>query len=292
MKKRSQYANKDYTKAMLPQTRRAVFFDVMHLQWKSLLLLGVILLLFFLPLLLSILVKDIYITNVYQMLENADETQRLTSSQILLCLNILRSLVNTLFLVILGVALSGVLRVIRQYAWGENVHLPMDFPKGIKDNFSQTAAICGLAGLIYTLCLAVFYTAGSYATPFLSMLSMLPIPLSALIVLPVFAIALVMVPVYNNRLGGTLKNSFLVYIRALLKCLLGLAGCMLIWVPAMLPNFYCHILGSVFAVLLTPMALLAWTLICYDLFDIHINPQVAPELIGKGTYPPVQEMAD
>lgn len=282
MKRKYKLAKTEYTKSMLPQTRKEVFFDVLQLQWRSLLLLGLILLLFYLPLLLSTTVNDLYISNLYASLEGADDTAKMAAGQALVYLDIIRSVINILFIAVLAAGFSGICRVVRQYAWGENVHIPTDFARGIRDNFSHTAAIGALAGLIHTLCLTVYYTASSYSTSLLSALSLLPIAISALAVLPILALAIVMIPVYSNRLGATLKNAFAVYSRSLFKVLLSLGCCLLIWIPAMLPNFYCHIFGSIAAVLLTPYALLAWTLFCYDQFDKYINPIVCPQLVGKG----------
>lgn len=282
MKRKIKIAKSDYTKNMLPHNRREVFWDVVKLQWKNLLLLGLLLLLFYLPLLLSTVVKDVYISNLYVSLADADNAQKLAAGQTLAILDLLRSLVNILFILVLAVAFSGVLRVIRQYAWEESVHLPTDMGKGIKDNYLQTAVIGALAGLIYTLCLMVYYTASSYSIPIVAMLSMLPIGISVLVSLPILMISLAMIPVYSNRLWVTLKNAFFIYTRCLPKVLLGMLCCLAVWIPAMIPNFYCHVFGSVFGILLTPISLLGWTLLCYDCFDRHLNPIVCPQLVGKG----------
>lgn len=279
-------AKNDYTKNLLPQTRRQVFFDVLQLQWKKLLLMGFLLLLCYLPLLLSTAVKDIYISNLYASLADADDSQKLAAGQTLAILDLLRSLVNILFILIFAVGFSGVLRAVRQYAWEENVHLHTDLGRGIKDNYLQTAAIGALAGLIYALCLMVYYTAPSYGSSMAAIISMLPIGISVLVILPILMIALVMVPVYSNRLWTTLKNAFFIYTRCLLKVLPGMLCCFAAWIPAMIPNFYFHIFGSIFGVLLTPFVLLGWTLFCYDCFDRHLNPLVCPQLIGKGLHQP------
>lgn len=271
-----------YTVSMLPTTRRAVFFDVVRLHWKELLLLGLILLLFFLPLLLCIAFRDLFIAGLYTTVQDAPSEQNWGNT--LIYLDILYSLIFTLLTALFSIGVSGVSRVLRQYAWLENVHIPTDLGKGIKGNYKLTAGIGLLAGLIYTLCLMVYYSAGSYGTLLLSCLSMVPIGISLLLVLPIFAFALVMVPIYTNRLGGLLKNAFVVYSHTVLKSLLSLLLCLLIWVPALLPNFYCHIFGCIGAVLLTPFSLLAWTLYCYNPLDRYINPTIAPSLIGKGIH--------
>lgn len=285
MKRKFKIAQNDYTKNMLPHNRREVFFDVVKLHWKKLLLLGLILVLFYLPLLLSTVTGDIYVSNLYQSLEDADDAQRLSAGQALANLDVLKSLVNILFLGVFAVAFAGMLRVLRQYAWEENIHLSTDFGKGIRDNYLQTAAVFVLSGIVYALCLTVYYTAPSYTTALLSALSLLPIGISLLVILPILMIALAMIPVYSNRLWVTLKNAFFIYTRCLLKVLLAMLCCLMIWLPALIPNFYCHVFGSLFALLFTPFAALGWTLFCYDCFDAHLNPIVCPELIGKGTFP-------
>lgn len=282
MKRKFKFSEKDFTPGMLPQTRKQVFFDVLQLQWQKLLLLGLVLFLFYLPLFFSTVAKDLYVSNLYATLNGSDEAARLQAGQVLAILDILRSAVNILFLVALAVALSGILRILRQYAWGENVHFGTEFGKGIRGNFSQTAGILTLGGLIYCLCLSVYYLAPSYRSGALSLLSLLPIGISLLVVLPIFMIALVMIPIYQNTLRGTLKNAFFLYTRCLLKILAATLCTLLIWVPALIPNFYCHTIGAFVSVLLTPTALLGWTLFCYNCFDRHFNPIVAPELIGKG----------
>lgn len=275
-------ATQAYTANMLPATRRAVFLDVLTLHWKELLLLGLILLLFYLPLLLCSVFRDLFISGLYSTLqqESADQSW----GNMLIYLDVGYALLCTMLTAVFAVGLSGVSRVIRQYAWLENVHISTDFGKGLRDNYKMSAGLCLLAGLIYTLCLTVYYTAGSYSSFLLSCLSMVPIGLSLLVMFPILAIAAVMVPVYTNRLTGLLKNAFLVYSRTLCKTLLFLLPCLTLYIPALLPNFYCHIFGSMGAILLTPFVLLAWTLYCYEQFDRFINSTVCPELIGKGTY--------
>lgn len=284
MKRKFKFSSKEYTPNMLPQNRRQVFFDVVQLQWKKLLLLGLILLLLYLPLLLSTVVKDVYVANLYTALEGSSEDTLLQAGQTLAILDILRSFVNILLLLILAVGASGMLRILRQYAWGENVHFSTDLGKGLRGNYLHTAAIFAIGGILYCLCLGVYYTAPSYSSGLFSLISLFPVGLSLLVVLPILMIALVMIPIYQNALRATLKNAFFIYTCCLWRVLIATACSLLIWVPALLPNFYCHVFGSVFGILLTPFALLGWTLFCYNCFDKHLNPVIAPELIGKGIY--------
>lgn len=280
MKKKSQT---DYTRSMLPQTRKAVFFDVVQLQWRALVLLGFILLMGYIPLLLSNVIGDLSVAAAYRATETAEQAAK--AAQGAVYTHVLLSMINIPLSVVFCLGLSAVLRPLRQFAWLENVHLPTDLPRGIRDNFLHTAALGALTGVIYTLCLMAYYNAAAAESLLSGILQLLPAGFSVLVVAPVFAIALMMIPVYTNKLWPTLKNAFVVYTKTAPRTLgFGLL-CLLIWVPSLIPNFYCHIFGSVFACLASPFALLAWMLFCFDRFDAHINPLVSPELIGKGTFP-------
>lgn len=125
--KRKRASEKDYTKQMLPQTRKAVFFDVLQLQWRNLLLLGLIVLLFSTPLLLSTIVGDVYSRSYLAELARTGQELPVEAGYALTYFEIGRRLVNIPLLMLFCVGLAGVLRVLRQYAWEENVHLPTEF---------------------------------------------------------------------------------------------------------------------------------------------------------------------
>ena len=279
---KQKFSKSDFTKNMLPQSRKAIFRDVMQLHWQKLLLLGVILLVFYIPILLSDMRYDSQVSAIYQAVLESSQAE--AAGMAVIQLDLIRSTVRIFWLMLLAIGAAGISRVIRQYAWEENVHIPTDFAKGIRDNAKQTISIAALSGILSVLCLTVFYTADSYRSTLVSVISLLPIAISLLLVLPMVAISLVMVPIYTTRLGTTLKNAFFVYTRNPLKHLGFLLLCLAIWVPSLLPNAYCHLFGSIAAVLLTPIVFLAWTLFCYERLDQHFNPLVAPELIGKGIF--------
>ena len=77
MKFRTKKASSDFTADMLPKTRKALFFDVVKLQWQNLLLCGLILVIFGIPLLLSLGVEDIFVMSLSQSVDLSDETQLL-----------------------------------------------------------------------------------------------------------------------------------------------------------------------------------------------------------------------
>lgn len=284
MKRKQKAAKLDYTRQMLPQTRKAVFFDVLRLQWRNLLGLSLILLLFSLPLLVSVLVRDVYSGSYLAALSGTEQASEPEAGYALAYFELIRRLVNIPLLMLFCVGLSGALRVLRQYAWEENVHLPTEFFKGIKSNCLQLLILGGLGGLIIALCVLVLFFSGAYSSGLLSAISLLPIAVSVFLILPIFAICAVMIPVYSNPLGANLKNARYVYSASPWSVLGTLAVCGLFFVPLMIPNLLCHVLGHLLFVLLLPVTCLGWTLFLYGKFDETINEALCPELVGKGLF--------
>ncbi len=282
-------ADQDYEVSMLPQTRRAVFFDVLKLQWRKLILLGGILVLFALPMIVLNLVRDYSMLALYQFYENTSDEIQYQAAMQSIWWDFIKSVIQIIPFMIYSLGLAGVMRVLRQFAWGENVYIPTDFGKGFKDNLRPMLGISFLAGAILALCNFLYYLAVSYQTDEMWMLCIIPIAFSALFVLPIFAISIVMVPVYNNSLMQIFKMAFLIYLKGFGKVLLGVVLTIALRVLAMIPNSFFHFVFGIFASLAAPTVLLGWTLFCYNRFDKDLNPTLCPDLINRGVYVPSEE---
>ena len=274
---------------MLPQTRRAVFFDVLKLQWRKLLLLGIILVAFSLPMVALNLVRDGYAYGMILLNGGADDSARNQAGIQMIATDVLVSALLTIPFMIYSIGLAGVMRVLRQFAWGENVHIPTDFARGVKDNFRSMLLLGALAGAILALCTYLYYLAVSYNTEMMWILCLAPIAFSVLFILPVFVISIVMIPVYNNPIIHIFRMAFWVYISGHWRVLLGVALTVALRVLGMLPNTFFHFVFGLLASLAAPVVLLGWTLFCYDRFDKDLNPDFCPDLIGRGLYIPPDE---
>lgn len=270
--------------SMLPQSRRAVFFDVVKLQWRKLLLLGLILVAFSLPMIFMNLARDAYAYGMIILNGDADADIRNQAAVQSLSMDVLVCAILTVPFMIYSVGLAGVLRVLRQFAWGENVHIPTDFGRGVKDNFRPMLLLSFLAGVVLTLCSFLLYLAICYQTDMMWALCIIPIAFSVLFILPVLAISIVMIPVYNNPLTHIFRMAFLVYIKGFGKVLLAVILTVALRVLGMLPNTFFHFVFGLVASLAAPTVLLGWTLFCYNRFDKDLNPTLCPELINRGVY--------
>ncbi len=289
MKRKNKAAPQDFTEAMLPQSRKAIFFDVLKLQWRKLLLLGAILLVFSLPLLLSDVIAAVYSTNYIAAAEQIGLAVSYDAAGGLIRFELIRSAVNIVLLLIFLVGLSGALRVLRQLAWEENVYLPTEFPAGIKSNYGQLALLGILCGVIAVLCKGVLFFSVGYRSGMSATLSLVPLAASILLLLPAMCLCLAMIPVYANPLRANLKNAFYVYFSSLLRVLGTLLACAAFWLPMLIPDLMWHCIGHAFAFLTLPVTLLAWMLFCFTRFDVSINAAQCPELTGKGIFRPQEE---
>ncbi len=289
MMRKYKIAEQSYTQSMLPQTRKAVFFDVVKLQWRSLLILGMILLAFALPEILLNLARDSYAIALYTAVEKGTDVERVQAGYMIMVGDVLKNFIQIIGFAIYGVGLAGVMRVLRQYAWGENIHIPTDFGRGIKDNWKPMLGLSILTGVLYAVCYYLYYLANVYRTDEMLLLSVIPIALCVLFVMPMFACCLVMIPVYNNTLFQIIKMSFYVCFRGYGKVLLGTVCTVVLWALSLLPSTAFHFGFGMISSLAAPFFLLGWTLFCYNRLDKDLNPSLCPELIGKGLYKPAQE---
>ena len=272
-------ASKDFEKSMLPQTRRAVFFDVVKLQWSKLLRLSLILLVCALPLLLIAVYEDTYFLTVYD-----DPTiQPETIPALIAPLHIFCAILSAPCLVLFFLGLSGVIRVVRQLAWEENATVFPDFMLGLRQNWKQFFPTGVLFAFGYALAKIGWHSAlASQAdTVWIQGISL---GLLIFLIAPLVACCMVVIAVYNNSFWGNFKLAAYIYLKNPLKT----AICMIlaflpgvaVWV---IPHLQLHLIGSIPAIMAFTLGLLGWVLYTFNQLDKHYNAQHYPDFVGKGT---------
>lgn len=272
----------DYTPDMLPTNRKAVFFDLVKLHFWDLIKLGALLLLFAMPMHLLAIGEDIITGSIYAQVQNATTEQQQGAYLTLKAVQVLRALLSTVLVPVFTVGLAGVLRVIRQYGWGENVFTVMDFFKGVRQNWKQITQLHLVMGVLYTLSLLAQQLA-DISTGVAFWLLHIPMGVFVLVILPVGGYAVAAIPVYSTSLFNHIRAGLQMYIKSLFSTLLGTLCAMALYLPLLIPHLYIHLFGGVIATLLTPVILLGWCLFCYNKQDKFINSTQHPELIGRGT---------
>lgn len=276
--RKTKKASKDFEKSMLPQTRRAVFFDVVKLQWSKLLRLALILLISALPLLLIAVYEDTYILTAYEDPHILPET----IPALIAPLHIFCAVLSFPCIVLFFLALSGVIRVVRQLAWEENVMMFPDFLVGLKQNWKQFLPAGLLFGLSYALAKIGWHSALATQADSVWMQGVL-LGLLIILIAPLVACCTVVIAIYDNSFWGNLKLAAYVYLKNPIKTvggmLLSFGLCALVWV---IPNLQLHLIGAIPIMMVFTLGLLGWTLFIYNQLDKHYNAQQYPELVGKG----------
>lgn len=280
-------ASKDFQKSMLPQNRRQVLADVVKLHWGKLLLLGLLVFAFSLPLHITALLQDLYAMQLP--VENiADELPQVVLQWI--SSSNATALIEIPCFVFLAIGLAGLMRVIRQLAWEDNMYFRYDFLIGIKQNMAQMVLLALLVGAVRFICnyilnLSMLITAGGVY----SYLGIIPSVVLSILCVPPAAYATVCIAVYGNSFRQNIRIGFMLFARHPWKTLLAVVCGLVVFIPQCIPTFYTIVFGRIISSILVPFIMLGWVLFSFNGLDEKINPKFHPELVGKGTFPQAQK---
>ena len=275
MRKQKQ-ASRDFGVEQLPHNRKEVFADCFKVQFPTLLKLGGILLLFALPLIFAYIFNQIALEAVY--LEYGEEEFGAYQFVGQLTLN----LINIPCFAIFAVGLSGVMYVIRQLAWGENLFFRQDFWHGVKLNWKTYVLWFVLFGIIRMLNTFISATLGGVAQGFVSAL---PLGVLWMIIVPAGLWMMCLTVVYDIKFTKNFYNGFCLYCKTFLVSLLALAGVAVVPVLlAFVGYIFINLIVFVLYLLALPIGLLGWFLYCNSVFDTYINATEYPQIVGKGIY--------
>lgn len=275
-------AEKDYEVSMLPSTRKEVFFDVLKLNKRKLLMCGAITLLFTLPFLVTSIMKSGLETALYR----ANETNQITDLQFITSIQLydrIFAFANVILFLIVGICLAGMSRIIKLFVWEENVSVGTDFWKGIKQNIRQFLLLSFIVGIIYFLC-SYLYSCYSYVGGSPLNWGTLVGIIVGLLLGPIAAYMTVTISVYDLKFKEQIKYSLLLFGKNFLKTYAAALPCFAIFVPQLIPNLYCQIIGRSLSGLLIPLVMLGWFSYVMYCLDKDFNKQRYPELLHRGLY--------
>lgn len=272
------YAERDYSVNDLPKNRVELFFDCIRQRPWVLLRLGLLSFVFLLPLLAAGVFVDLYEYAVFVQYAEGLLTEAETASRIysLYLYNILFSAVGY---GIAGVAMGGVMNVIRQLVWGEGVFFFSDFIDGVKKNglcYLITFLLSGsLVGMIrFTVAVGGF-----------NFWCFLIADVALLFFLPLAFYVLAQSLVYREKYIGYWRNGIYLYGKTILKTLAALiVAAIPLAVSAVRWIIVRYILLAVESVLVLPLVGTGLFLFSCNVFDRWINMQNYPELVDKGLY--------
>ena len=263
----------DYSKAMLPRTRKEQLGDCFKMNYSILLKCGLFLLLFFLPLIGFCIFMDFYYVSL--MAHSTEEIEQTRT----VYFYILNSGLVVLSLPVI-IAISGITHVLRTWIWGEGIFFLSDFGAGIKQNAPKNLIFGFICGAIFFLSYFIFSIINiQYASYF-------PLVIFVLVFFPVYFWLMFLNNTYDSKWTVLLKNSFFLYIKTIGWSLLG------ILMPPSLASLYFinslsliyikYIILVLFIVFVFPIIFLIMNLYSTARFDQYINKENYPDYYLKG----------
>lgn len=274
--KKMPHAQRDFTADMLPSTRRQAFADGVKLRYGKLVLVGLILFAFSLPLFAVAILRDAGTAAVYAEYE-AGAIDLSRAQSLVFWTNNFYGLVDILGYALFSAGLAGCLSVVKRIGWIEPLFFGSDFREGMKDNWLRYAVTGGILGLFLYLAETSLNGAENF------FLSVLPFGVLFVVFLPVALLVLTQSCVYRLKFSESVKNALSLYFRTAPKTLLAAAVVVLPALLALIGNLLLkYLLMALAAVFLAPLGLLGWFLYSCYLFDGAINKEHFPELYQRG----------
>ena len=262
----------DYQRAALPRTRKVQFRDCFKMNYRLILKCGLMLLVFFSPMIIFSLFADFfYVTLMSQSTEEIAQTQ-LLYNYLLNCGLIICSMVA-----IIGI--TGALYVLRNFIWGEGIFFRSDFAIGIKQNYGKDALFMVILCVLYALSYFIYSLFPD------AIVSLLPIFICALIFLPVYFWIILLNNLYKSKWTVLLRNGFYFYIKTIGWSLLGILMPLSLLGLLFIPFAFVwikYIVLIVFIVFVLPIILLIMVLYSTSVFDNAINKDNYPDYYLRG----------
>ena len=276
--KKQKYAKEDFKYSSLPNTRKDAFKDVYRNNFSTIMKCGISLLLFSLPLIIFIVIMDIWQIGIV----NSGYDEEVLRG-VILWWNLTLHLGSVLLVYLILVGFCGVLRVIKLLIWQEGIDYLYDFKVGIKENFKHFS--------LFYLFASLFYIATCLVKLFLlaPLVGLALIIVYLLMFIPLFMWGILSVNVYQTRLKEYIKNSAFFFSRTIgisfVFLILIVWPFFSIYLPVnMYTIMYKAPVVSILILFYYPCLLIVLSLYSCSKFDKYINQDNFPDYYRKGLY--------
>lgn len=251
----------DYSKAMLPRTRKAQFGDCFKMNYILILKCGLMLLLFFAPVIAYGFFMDFYYVSLMQ--HSTEEVE-----QTKMIFNYLLNGGILLFSLIAVIGITGVIQVLRNLIWGEGIYFGSDFAIGIRRNAGKNVLFAFIFSLFYALAYFVYSLFPE------TLISLFGLIIFALILLPIYLWIVLLNNTYDSKWTGLVRNGLFFYVKTIGWSILGVVMVLLpiglVFIPFTLV-WLKYILLVLFVVFVYPIVILIMVLYSTSKFDAYIN---------------------
>jgi hypothetical protein len=277
MKAKRNEEKKDFTPNLLPHTRWGLFRDILSLQWRTLIEVSLLEVLFALPLFCVYLVFSFFARDYFT------STNDLTGTFAILFYGGVASVIGILFLTI---GMAGVFYVSKKLTFLEGTFSASDFFVGLKKEWKRAVGLGLINGLSFGFAFVgtLFLLLNYPSMPVLTGIGIGVLLFQFLIIVTASRYFLSQDFLYANSFMSTYRNSL---IFAVIKLPINVA--FFLWSPALfltllLVNETSGIIGFVLAVPFFSLVPVAFSLYSHKVFDRYINQSHYPDLVGKGLY--------
>ena len=268
--KKSPYSKKD---AKLPSSYSELFFDTIKQNWRLIIGMGLVSLLFFLPTLISVFVRDYYTLSLLS-------SETLTENE----MNALRLTANNIFyiftavgVVFASIGVSGISRINLLIAREEGVFFFKDFNLGVKQNLRNNFVFFLIyGGLVYFSLLVVNNINDNF-------IKYIPFALIQSLFFPMLLVNVNTTSIYKWDIKASLINSFIIYVKnffiIILFAVILTSSTLLLGINEI---FLKYVLIALVIILIYPFVILALRVYVNKVLDRDINKEHYPEIYMKG----------
>ena len=281
--KRNKYRKDDFSINDLPLTRRKQFFDIFKNDWKTLLLLGLILLLFSIPYLaidgIHWFIKFNLPTQLY-----GDEVTEEMVNQAMKLTEILYEVCLVITSLFVSIALAGSARVLKRLVHAEGVLFKEDFFQGIKMNSLQFLLLMFIYSSLRFASRAVYIYISDI--PIYSDIVLgVSTGILFLLFVPILLFMFSECSIYKMKFITNFKNSYQLAIHSYLWIVIFSIIIFGVYFMRYIEHPILRIGLDSLIILLSPIYLLSLSLFTMSKFDIFINKDNYKDIYRKGLKP-------
>lgn len=279
MKIKTKQSKTEFQSNLLPHNRKQVFWDVIKLHWRTLLVLSLIFLVGILPLLTCLFIRDQYALTLTAKVANgtmsAEDRLATLKYAHLICAG-----ACWLCLYVFAIAVCIVCHFIRQLVWYEPLFVKEDLGLALKNGYKGAAICVTFAGIILVVQKAMLFVTDNV------FLQIIPVAIFIPFVALPLLLAFTQSTIYLGKFSQLLKNAILMYIKeAPIMLLFGL----LLFTPLLFTIWEQFLIVKYIVLIICLLIfevsfIMMFYLGCNYIFDKYINKENFPQLYKKGLY--------
>ena len=270
----------DLTVKELPHTRKQIFLDLLKNQKRQMVSLSMLLFVFLLPLVVDIVLFNMFIIGV----PTGQEGYASTIFSLIFYMMIIAIPCSMIGFV----GLSGLAHVCKNIAWQNAVLFGPEFFVGIKKNWKQSLVFGLIWGIsLFLLVVGSLFMVRTQAGSDQPWVQSIGIGLCIVqfIVLSIICVySLTYSCYYSNTIWQVFRNSFVFFVAKFFKNLGLFILTTGLVVGLMFVDFIAQIVIIIVIAFLSSFMMIAWTLLSHEAFDQYINKENYPEYYKKGLY--------